>query len=264
MSSIPPWVHAGWLFHPHRKGERMSDNQAPFPRLRAAYLRSIAEVWSDPAFLDVLVEESNSNPRGVLPFWEERYHFEFPFNVTFKVSKNKRPLYRPIGTTGWFGYGDEFVVYLPALPRDLGESAAVLARYCAEFPSLLGQGLAGAVAPADFSNFGIITCRVLALAWHNVAFRRALYQAEDARQLIQDTMNYIVPWNFFIKFIEASGDSSTRDEYWQKFPRSVITVHAPMKPDKESIHRNEVDHTVEAVALAAYNGTGAQYPFTCP
>jgi ribosomally synthesized peptide (two-chain TOMM family) len=196
---------------------------------------------------------------------EERYHFKFPFDVVFKISDRKRPLYRPIGTTGWFGMGDEFVVYLPARPREPGESAAILARYCAEFPSLLGQGTApGVTAPADFANFGIITCRLLALAWHNRLFHSAFYNAADARQLIQDTMNWIVPWNFFIKFIEAPGESSNSDEYWVRFPRSEITVHAPMKPTKESVHRDEIDHTVEAVALAAYNGTGAQYPFTCP
>jgi ribosomally synthesized peptide (two-chain TOMM family) len=243
----------------------MSDNQAPFPRLRAAYLRSIAEVWNDPRFLEVLVHESNSNPRGALPFLERRYNFEFPFNVAFKISDKRRPLYRPIGTTGWFGMGDEFEVYLPAMPQNPAEGAAVLARYCAEFPSLLGGGtVTGVAAPADFSNFGTVTSQVLALAWHNKTFHSAIYRADDARQLIQDTMNWIVPWNFFIKFKEVPGPGSTADEYWASFPRSIITVHMPMKPDKESLHRNEVDHTVEAVALAAYNGTGSQYPFTCP
>lgn len=243
----------------------MSENQAPFPRLRAAYLRSIAEVWNDPKFLDVLVAESNNNPRGVLPLFQERYGLEFPFDVAFKISDKKRPLYRPIGTTGWFGFGDEFELYLPGLPQNPEQGAAVLARYCTEFPSLLGKGMIpGIAAPTDFANFGIITCRILALAWHNKHFHTALYRAHDARQLIEDTMNFIVPWNFSIKFYEAPGPSSDTDEYWARFPHSIITVHMPKKPDPESTHANEVDLTVEPVALAAYNGTGSQYPFTCP
>lgn len=241
-------------------------NHAPFPHLRAAYLRAIAECWQNPAFLAELTARSEDSPRGVLPFLEQRYNFRFPFDVSFKISDKRRPIYRPVGTTGWFGFGDEFQVYLPGPPQDLKrEGAAVLARYCAEFPSLLGAGIgSGVEAPTDFANFGIVTCRVLAMTWHDPTFSAALFQAADARQLIQDSMNWIVPWNFFIKFQQVEGSSSDSNQYWQNFPRSIITVHMPQPPNAESIRCGEVEGSVEPVALAAYNGTGAQYPFTCP
>lgn len=240
-------------------------NEAPFPRLRAAYLRAIAEAWRDPHFVDVLVRESESNPRGVLAFLEKRYNFSFPFDVAFKISDKKRPQYRPIDTNGWWGFGDEFVLYLPKRPKDLVEGASVLGRYCAEFPSLLGAGSgAGVEAPADFANFGVVTARLLALTWHNESFSESLFGTNDARQLIQDTMNWIVPWNFLIKFFQAPGDTNDSDEYWNAFPRSVITVHLPHKPIHQMDNRGNPDYTMEPLALAAYNGTGAQYPFTCP
>ena len=44
------------------------------------------------------------------------------------------------------------------------------------------------------------------------------------------------------------------DEFWDLFPFSQVIVNLPLRPD---------DVGVEAIALAAYNDTGAQYPFTC-
>ena len=84
----------------------MSENQAPFPRLRAAYLRSIAEGLERPQVpRSFLVAESNNNPRGVLPCSRSAMASSFPSTSRSRSSDKKRPMYRPIGTTGWFGLG---------------------------------------------------------------------------------------------------------------------------------------------------------------
>lgn len=232
----------------------MTDNSAPFPRLRTAYLRAVARAWHDPAYLELLLRES-AGPRGVLPLLEKEYGFVFPFNVRLILSTDRQPIWGPNYTTGWYGFGDEFKLYLPAPPRRLEDRAAVAMQYYAEFPSLLGAATDPiSVAPADFAAFGSITVRVLALAWESELFRKSLYSNDDSRTQIQNAMDYMVPWNFSLVMREAPGESSTDPAYWRSFPRSEITLHIPLRPETLA---------VEAAALAAYNDTGSQYPFSC-
>lgn len=239
-------------------------NAAPFPRLRTGYLRAIARAWHDPDFEKRLIEESKRGERGALDFLEQTYNFHFPFNIKFCISLMKRPRWRPEGTPGWIGFADEFEVFLPPLPEDPKIRAAVLARYCQEFPSLLGAPLQdGIQAPPDFGAFGVVTSKLLALAWHNGDFRKALYAAHDARSLVQGTMDVLVDWNFLLKFKEAPGPSSDDDDYWRDFPRSKIIVHLPERPEQRQPMPDETFDTVEPIALASYNGSGSQYPFTC-
>lgn len=263
-----------------------SSNVAPFPQLRAAYLRAIARAWRDPAYQERLVHASRTLPLGALPMLEFDFNFQFPFEVKFAISdmQGHRPQWMPVGTRGWFGIADRFDVYLPEKPATVDEQAAVLARYCAEFPSLLGasrrryecednggherkkvkrarpakqddQHLVHpeVEAPADFAEFGVVTARIIALAWSDSDFADRLFATPDARQIVQNSMDYMVPWNFQLKFHRVEGPSNDGDDYWLEFPCSAITVFLPETP--------EVD--VEAIALAAYNDTGSQYPFTC-
>lgn len=229
------------------------NNEAPFPKLRTAYLRAIARAWRDEAYLRKLAD-ATSDPHGALPLLEQDFNFKFPFDVKLVIDVTKRPHWVPIGTTGWFGVADKFEIFLPGVPGQGEDSAGVLARYCAEFPSLLGQGVGAAQAPPDFASVGVTTSRVVALTWHSAHFAEELFGAEDARVIFQESMDCIVPWNFNLKFQRVPGPSSDTDEYWRKFPRSVITLHLPMPPDSAD---------VRPIALASYNDTGGQYPFTC-
>ncbi len=237
------------------------ENAAPFPRLRTAYMRAIARAWHDPAYEALLVQESETNPRGALPMLEQDYGFTFPFNVKFAISLNNRPIYQPIGTTGWYGFLDEFRIPLPAKPTDPAHQAASLALYCQQFPSLLGAATDDvSEAPPDFAAFGVITSRLVALAWNDSFFHEQLFNRPDARELVQEAMNYIVQWNFHLKFWEYEVPSSpTVDFFAGSFPRSTIIVHLPQRP--AALPPQGMG--VEAIALAAYNDTGSQYPFTC-
>jgi ribosomally synthesized peptide (two-chain TOMM family) len=246
----------------------MSDNAAPFPRLRTAYLRAIARAWRDPAYMELLFKESVGNPRGVLPLFEKTYNFTFPFDVKFAVDGENRPYWKPTGTTGWFGCMDDFYLSLPAKPVDPKDQAAVLARYCAEFPSLLGAATNGtSEAPPDFAAFGVITSRLLALAWSDPEFHEQLYAPGDRKELVQQAMNYIVQWNFRLMFKEHKVPGSDTTEYWSAFPRSEILVHLPEIPvypaSRPIIMVLTIPDDVQAIALAAYNATGSPYPFTC-
>lgn len=233
----------------------MSDNSAPFPRLRTAYLRAVARSWRDDAYFQFLLKESDG-PRGVLPHLEETYKFKFPFDVKLILTDKQRPIWDPAYTTGWFGFGDDFAFWFPARPERLEDQANVLARYYQEFPSFLGAATDGvSVAPPDFSEFGTVVMRLVALVWHNKRVREELYTSDDSRLLVQDALDYVVPWNFTLKVREAPGASSADDDaYWKKFPRSEITLHVPLRPPSLE---------VEAAALGAYNATGSQYPFSC-
>jgi ribosomally synthesized peptide (two-chain TOMM family) len=232
-------------------------NEAPFPKLRTAYLRAIARAWIDKAYQDKLVAASEE-PRGVLPMLESDFNFKFPFDVRLAIDVKHRPIWAPRGSAnGWFGFADEFEVSLPGVPENAKDGATVLAHYCAEFPSLLGQGWDDAEAPPDFADFGVITSRVVALSWADKKFAHALFDNADASPLIEEAMDYIIPWHFKLKFNLVSGPTAATDKYlktyWKNFPRSKITVHLPKPPEIDS----------QPIALAAYNDTGGQYPFTC-
>lgn len=234
-----------------------ANHEAPFPQLRTAYLRAIARAWRDDAYFRRLLEASKVESRGALPMLERDFHFRFPFDVRFAIDDQHRPRYRPVASGGWFGFADRFDVFLPAPPTDPADAAAVLARYCAEFPSLLGKATDAdpfVAAPPDFAEFGVITSRLVALVWSDASVASAIYEADDGRAIVQDALDCVIPWNFTIKFAQAPGNSADTDEYWRTFPRSGITVHLPERPPELGL---------EPIALAAYNDTGGQYPFTC-
>jgi len=251
-----------------------ASDAAPFPQLRAAYLRAVARSWRDPAYLGRLLLAKKTHPdRGALAVLEEDYNFKFPFHIRLLIDVKKRPVFRPLDTVGWFGYADEFKLALPARPARKEMEASVLARYYQEFPTLLGQGdlnllspegaraagisdlNIGLPLPDSFGAFGLVIGNLIALTWRDRAFAKRLFdpELEDARPLVEDATDSLVPWNFNLRFELAEGKSSEKDEYWYSFPDTTITLHLPEKPDLD----------VEAVALAAYNATGGQYPFSC-
>lgn len=242
----------------------MSGESAPFPMLRAAWMRLIVQIWNDPTgkLLKDLIELSSSGPRGVLPYLEERFQFAFPFpQVKLAICNEHQPRWEPVGTRGWFGFPDGFEVAVPKKPREEADEAELLAEYMQAFPSMLGRGLGGAEAPDDFAAFGLITGRLITLAWTSESFRRSLFSADDARALVQDAMDVIIPWNFRLKLREyecaklSPQDAGSHGFSFdvQRLPATLIRLNMPAMPDIKQ----------RAIALAAYNDTGGQYPFTC-
>jgi ribosomally synthesized peptide (two-chain TOMM family) len=236
--------------------------------LRAGWLRVIAQVWNDPSgvLLGRLVELSRENPRGILPYLEETFRFKFPFpSVKLAIDVDRQPRWKPIGTRGWFGFADEFEVVLPRKPVDENDQTELLAEYMQRFPSMLGRGDRDAEAPDDFAWFGLITGRLIALAWADDRFHQMLFAAQDARDLVQNAMDVVIPWNFRLRFSEREapqlhaheldrhGFLSAQRFDLDKLSPTVIRLNMPEVPDSAQ----------RAIALAAYNDTGKQYPFTC-
>ena len=264
----------------------MDNSNAPFPGLRYAYLRAIARAWNDSQFLDELVAAGDDG----LQFLEELYNFKFRYDVIFRMSADakRRPNWDPNVYSGWWGSGDLFKMSLPGKPkRDVQQSqyADILTRYLAEFPTMLGKrildlGVSAADetpkrfvpgAPPSFAEFGIVTGRIIAATWRNRAYGELCFNASPAQtvQVINNSMDYTYPWNFAMKFEQhdpapSPDDEAEFEEYWATFPRTKIVVHIPYPPTTEQDGKRVPHPAVQPVALAAYNGTGVQYPFTCP
>ncbi|AUX45215.1 uncharacterized protein SOCE26_066960 [Sorangium cellulosum] len=243
---------------------------APFPRLRTAYLRAIARAWRDPSFLEQLVRKSKDDPYGVLPFLEKEYRFRFPFNVKFAISDDPRPQWRPNEMLGWLADGDEIDITLPGPPAlrkvrvhddSLTTLADAIALYCQWFPSMLGPPRDGVSQPPDdFAEFGVLTARLLAMMWGDEKFKEQLLGERDARRLVQAAMGVIVHWNFNLKFSYLDWDEFWNDIDYQGQPEGTIPARVKITVN---IPQNPPDDAVWPVALAAYNDTGPQYPFTC-
>ncbi len=229
---------------------------APFSDLRTSYLQAIARAWSDRTFYELLQKASVHFPRGVLDVLESEYGVKFPFDrlkLTIKVDSGLT--WNTQYPYDWFGARtDRMLVTLPPKPTDRSEGAW-LAAYCAEYPSPLGRcSTSGLDAPDDFVWFGTVIGRLIALTWKREDVEQALttqYQ-DDARGYVQNILGIMIPWNFKVQFkVEKDWHPGSHTPYMTE-----IRLNFPQKPPADECGE-------EAFALATYNGSGGQYPFTC-
>ncbi len=122
---------------------------------------------------------------------------------------------------------------------------------------------AGGFVPsgASFMEFEVVLIAALAKAWDNPSFANLL-EMHDAT-VLPAIRGYTTPWRLVI---EVENDSEARwrpPQYsgkelipsgWENLKAAELTLNLPSRP------REVRDHPV---ALAAYNSTGAEYPFTC-
>lgn len=235
----------------------------PFPGLRSAYLRAIARAWRDDEFQKRLVD-SQTEKYGALDLLKEEFGAHFPWRVKLVIATDEpRPVWMPAGTRGWIGTQDSFTLYIPVEDQAPRHPADVLARYYQERPTPLGRAegdVSSEGVPSDFAEFGAMTMRAVALAWEDAEFRERLLERTASgkpravNQTFQDYLDYQIPWNFSIHFTAQTYPKN--DDEWHAFPPNEIKLILPQRPQSDSA-------VIEAVALAAYNGTGPQYPFTC-
>ncbi|WP_437279187.1 BMA_0021/BMA_0022 family TOMM bacteriocin [Sorangium sp. So ce375] len=126
---------------------------------------------------------------------------------------------------------------------------------------------------AEFPAFKVALLAAMAKAWNDDAFRETL--EVDPAVALHAVRGYKVPWKMMIcvkedttsKWHAPSGPSSPRGEerpalarpkpkqsYWEFDEKHKLTLYLPTKPS---------DPKSEPLALAIYNATGAEYPFTC-
>jgi ribosomally synthesized peptide (two-chain TOMM family) len=110
----------------------------------------------------------------------------------------------------------------------------------------------------DFTAFSVALIAAMAQAWHDEEFRAVLLL--DAAKALHTIRGYILPWNFAVVVKDAPRSRwQPRTEHegpshWVFEERQVLQLNLPSKPS---------DLYSEPVALAAYNATGAEYPFSC-
>jgi ribosomally synthesized peptide (two-chain TOMM family) len=254
---------------------------------RALWLRAIAEAWTDSLFKAALLHD----PAKAL---EERFKYVWPWSsLTLKVVDSNYCKW--IGTD-WIWpvtptQGEGIKLYVPltapksATPDQYGAALADYYRLC---PSLLmsnslswtitcldsktvgrgsspSTGSAGTSVPSpapvggfvpasiEFANFEVALLYALARAWVSVEFREYLQQNE--RFAMASCHGYEAPWVLPVTIADGAAlvwdpEKSTWDGVWP----NELTVGLPVAP---------VEVMARPVALAAYNATGAQFPFTC-
>ena len=134
-------------------------------------------------------------------------------------------------------------------PNQLTRSAQ---RYASPAPE-------GGLVPdeSEFASFEVALIYAISKAWENEVFRR--YLQENPEFAIATCHGYQPPMALDLKIVNDEGakwDSGARlpSGKWQNLRPTVLKLGIPQKPQ---------DVRDFSIALASYNATGAQYPFTC-
>ncbi|WP_437576229.1 BMA_0021/BMA_0022 family TOMM bacteriocin [Sorangium sp. So ce887] len=123
----------------------------------------------------------------------------------------------------------------------------------------------GGFVPTDqgFEAFKVVLLAAIAKAWASEDFKQMLLI--DSAAAMQTIRGYKLPWNMNICIMNDDGASWTKPDassdppsqgqsYWTFSRPHTLTLYLPTAPS---------DENAEPVALAVYNATGAEYPFTC-
>ena len=117
----------------------------------------------------------------------------------------------------------------------------------------------------SFLNLGVALLSLMAKSWVNAAFRALVDNNTDS--MLETIRGYKPPWQLTIKIDDdrearwRAGHEQQKDGVatwipgsWSRLKKNELTLHLPKAPEAG---RDQV------IALAAYNTTGAEYPFTC-
>ncbi|WP_437531155.1 BMA_0021/BMA_0022 family TOMM bacteriocin [Sorangium sp. So ce726] len=123
----------------------------------------------------------------------------------------------------------------------------------------------GGFVPTDqgFEAFKVVLLAAMAKAWTSEDFKQMLLI--DCAAALRTIRGYKLPWNMNICVMnddgarwtkpDASSDPPSKGQsYWTFSRPHTLRLYLPTAPSDES---------AEPVALAVYNATGAEYPFTC-
>lgn len=108
-----------------------------------------------------------------------------------------------------------------------------------------------------FFNFAVVLLTVMAKAWGNIEFAKLLRLDPAAGFLA--VRGFKSPWKLAVKIkydyqARWKGPDYVGDDPWYLPKKHELRLHMPAAP-------SEVKD--RAVALATYNATGAEYPFSC-
>jgi ribosomally synthesized peptide (two-chain TOMM family) len=234
---------------------------------RTAYLRLVALAWSDPDFRKKLPGWSPAQIKEEL----QRLGHTWTWGGLDPQLGIEGPVWNPVETGGWAGHGMSVItLVLPLDPKHIQgypeTQASALADYYQVRPTLFGLPPTGGALQqsynaslGDFSaflDFGGVTLRAVALAWHNSDFREAIRR--NALGALAEFFGYNCPWDLKIVVKDdATGrwapGSGSAPSHWTSLTNNVLRLDMPLPPESD----------IRAIALTAYNETGPAYPFTC-
>lgn len=263
---------------------------------RTVYLRAIAQAWIDPKFRAEFLE----NPSRAL---QATFQFEWPWDsIVLRVKAHDKFVWTGSDWAWPANEEDSLTLYIPEavkspptssthdpiLPE---EQARALADYYKQRPSLFGTSRDSASSGANktntshqllqgaswefsgdsaliggfmpdargFLNLEVALVSAMAKAWANTQFRRILF--EDTCLALKSVRGYKTPWNMKVRFQPdpaASWNAGTAQtpgaSRWRVLTPHALELCLPTAPQ---------DARDQAIGLATYNATGAEYPFTC-
>ena len=264
---------------------------------RTNWLRAVAMAWADTsnAFKNKLI----ADPEKTLT---DTFNFPWPWKdtVTFKVVEKPKDFLWVGDSWTWprRQEQDKLTLVVPLQARNIQqeEHAQALAAYYAAYPSLFGgrssaiekagfraestilhpdfvsairetgasafsATFASTSAPVDgfyptqgsFFNFQVALLSIMAKAWENANFATLIAKAPLAA--LNSIQDYKLPWAITLQIeddAKATWDGKTRT--WSNSQPNLLQLCLPTRPATSR------DQTI---AIAAYNSTGAEYPFTC-
>jgi ribosomally synthesized peptide (two-chain TOMM family) len=115
----------------------------------------------------------------------------------------------------------------------------------------------GGFVPAysSFANLSVALVSALAKAWTIENYKARLLQ--DPESALHSTREYSIPWKLKLHIKDDHGpkwDATKLEWDFKKERTNVLVLCLPVRPTSGSN---------QALALAAYNASGAEYPFTC-
>lgn len=242
-------------------------------QFRLSYLQLVAWGWESPQNYAAIVTAAD----GFTLFTQLKLPRP-PWTMSLKLSDPLTVLqasgFAPAATGGWIGPRARLTIDFPAPPAVATDHPAALASYYSELPSPFGEPPPGPQPPgvasgagghgmghmSDALVLGGVIVRALAISWADASFRQQLIGGAPINGLLMDYLGYNFPWN--MDLIGRAGASAFifpqqgARGCWSPTPTNAIEMYVPRHP--------QLGGPQDALALAAYNQTGDQYPLTCP
>jgi ribosomally synthesized peptide (two-chain TOMM family) len=264
---------------------------------RTIYLRSVAEAWANKDFHKKLIHDPVSAMREFFGFewpWphvcelrvEETTQFEWigddwvwtpcqGESLTLRVPLEPRgiePSQRAMALADFYRqrssiFTDDWdTQYGPDGPKhpEAKHGESVSTGFGGELGPGSGPPAGGYVpGPEVFANFKVVLLAAIARAWEDSKFRRKLEL--DTATGLHAIREYELPWKLLIRVVDdvgakwnPPGDQTKHprkhQSFWSHDKKNVLRLLLPSQPDEPAC---------EPLALASYNATGAQFPFTC-
>ncbi|MDI1443051.1 BMA_0021/BMA_0022 family TOMM bacteriocin [Polyangium sp. 6x1] len=267
---------------------------------RTVYMRSIATAWASQAFQNKLIADPTGT---LLDSFGFDWPWKNACTLEIRTADGPQGKFEWIDDQWVWSQNllDSLTMYLPltAPSTDPNATAMALADYYRQRPSLFSDdwgtpyGPTGPVTsptapggvplsnapvisnnsgapvggyiPSDdeFSAFNVVLLSALAKAWKNPGFKQTLQI--DCAAALHTIRDYKMPWNLTIGILDdaaaqwtppnaSASPPSQGQSYWTFSKLNKLTLYLPTKPSNAD---------AEPVALATYNATGAEYPFTC-